>query len=94
MATNSSTVNYIQLLQKLRAYFFRIGIPTKIVTDNGSQFTATEFEEFCKNNHTLTTPYHLSSNGEDSGGSRIFERGFLGGVLLSYCNVLKSYCSF
>ena len=44
-----------------------MGIPNQIVTDNGPQFTASEFEQFCKNNginHTLTAPYHPSSNGE------------------------------
>ena len=41
-----------------------MGIPNQIVTDNGPQFTATEFEQFCKNNgihHTFTTPYHPNS---------------------------------
>ena len=44
-----------------------MGIPNQIVTDNGPQFTATEFEQFCKKNgihHILTAPYHPNSNGE------------------------------
>ena len=44
-----------------------MGIPNQIVTDNGPQFTATEFEEFYKNNginRTLTAPYHPNLNGE------------------------------
>ena len=43
------------------------GIPYLIVTDNGPQFTETEFKQFCIGNgikHTLTAPYHPSTNGE------------------------------
>ena len=51
----------------LRSLFSRHGIPDQIVTDNGPQFTAEEFNKFCLGNgikHTLTAPYHPSTNGE------------------------------
>ena len=38
-----------------------------VFTDNGSQFTAEEFKQSCIGNginHTLTAPYHPSTNGE------------------------------
>ena len=50
----------------LRTIFSRMA-PNQIVTDNSPQFTAIAFEQFCNNNsvhHTLTAPYHSSSNGE------------------------------
>jgi len=43
------------------------GIPDQIVTDNGPQFIAEEYDTFCKSNgikHTLTPPYHPESNGQ------------------------------
>ena len=62
-----STTTATKTVTVLRTIFSRMGIPNQIVTDNGPQFTATKFEEFCKNNGsnlTLTAPYHPSSNGK------------------------------
>ena len=56
-----STTTATKIVTVLRTI---LGIPNEIGTDNGPQFTATKFEEFCKNNginHTLTAPYHPSS---------------------------------
>ena len=47
--------------QRLRTLFLNFGIPESIVTDNGPQFAATEFKEFCRSNgirHILIAPYH------------------------------------
>jgi len=62
-----STKTATKIVSVSRTIFSRMGIPNQIVTDYGPQFTAIEFEQFCKNNginHTLTAPYHPSSNGE------------------------------
>ena len=51
----------------LRSIFARCRLPDNIVTDNGHQFTVTEFKQFCDGNgicHTLIAPYHPSSNGQ------------------------------
>jgi hypothetical protein len=61
---NISAENTIKALRQL---FFQHGMPEQIVTDNGAQFTSSEFEKFCKERgivHTLTPPYHPMSNGE------------------------------
>ena len=57
-------------LHILRSYykkFFTIhGYPEQTVSDNGTSFTSNEFQEFVKTHsirHTLTLPYHPSSNG-------------------------------
>ena len=44
----------------------RNGIPSRVVTDNGPQFTSSEFQQFMGLNgvkHIKTTSYHSSSNG-------------------------------
>ena len=54
-------------LEVLRSMFARYGLPDQIVSDNGPQFTASDFEEFCKRNgvkHIRTASYHPASNGE------------------------------
>ena len=53
-------------LEVLRALFSRYGLPLEVVSDNGPQFVAREFQTFLKMNcikHTLCPPYHPSTNG-------------------------------
>eukprot|EP00731_Ephydatia_muelleri_P039210 Em1216g2a len=53
-------------IDKLRSSFATHGIPSTLVTDNGSVFTSAEFEHFLRQNgirHVRTAPYHPSSNG-------------------------------
>ena len=50
----------------MRSSFATFGLPEILVTDNWTNFTNAEFEEFFKVNgiwHTRTAPYHLASNG-------------------------------
>ena len=68
--TTRATINI------LRSLFSRYGIPNRLVSDNGPQFTSEEFEDFMKGNciqHTLTPPYHPASNGQAEIGVKIFK---------------------
>lgn len=50
----------------LRCLFARTGVPEQLVSDNGPQFTAEEFQTFLKKNgirHITSAPYHPSTNG-------------------------------
>ena len=50
----------------LRNVFAAYGLPEHLVSDNGPQFTSTEFQEFLQANgvkHIRTAPYHPASNG-------------------------------
>ncbi|XP_054278392.1 uncharacterized protein K02A2.6-like [Macrosteles quadrilineatus] len=61
---NTSTEFCTRELRKLFATFC---LPMILVSDNGSQFTSSDFKQFLSENgvvHKTTAPYHPSSNGQ------------------------------
>ena len=73
-----STATAFTTIQQLRKMFSQFGIPDTIASDNGSQFTATEFQDFCRVNgilHIKVAPYHPSSNGLAERAIRIVKEG-------------------
>lgn len=62
-----STITSNSVITALKTLFTRWGIPTSLKTDNGTQFTSYEFQEFSKEwdfEHTTSSPHHPQSNGE------------------------------
>ncbi|GBM29413.1 Uncharacterized protein K02A2.6 [Araneus ventricosus] len=60
-ATSSATIKV------LREIFVTHGIPDSVASDNGSQYTSEEFQNFLSRNgirHILVEPYHPSNNGQ------------------------------
>ncbi|XP_062515178.1 uncharacterized protein K02A2.6-like [Corticium candelabrum] len=56
-----------QTVEALRRSFSCHGIPQRLVSDNGPQFVAREFQDFMRANgirHQRTPPYHSASNGQ------------------------------
>ena len=52
------------------------GLPRTLVTDNGAQFTSSEFELFLSNNgirYVKTSPYHPASNGLAERAVQVFK---------------------
>lgn len=65
---------------KLRELFARYGLPRIIVSDNGPQFVAEEFQVFCKANsvrHVTGVPYHPKTNGLAERAVRTFKERML-----------------
>ena len=74
---NSTTAT--ATIEVLKTVFACFGIPESIVSDNGLQFTASEFAEFCELNgvrHVHVAPYHPSSNGLTERAVQTFKKGF------------------
>lgn len=70
-------------LEVLRSLFGRYGLPRQLVSDNGPQFTAKEFEECMQANgitHIKSPPYHPATNGEAERFVQTFKRSLRAGV--------------
>ncbi|CAH8585253.1 unnamed protein product [Schistosoma margrebowiei] len=69
-----------QTIQLLTEMFSRNGLPDIIVSDNGSQFTSSQFQEFCKRlsiKHFRSPPYHPQSNGQAERFVDTFKRALM-----------------
>lgn len=67
-------------LQALERIFGLQGLPETIVSDNGTQFTSREFQNFCTLNaicHVRSPPYHPQSNGQAERFVDTFKRALL-----------------
>ena len=87
-------------IEKLREMFATHGLPGTVVSDNGSNFTSSEFQEFMKKNgikHIKVAPYHPASNGLAERAVRIFKEGYEkmedGSVQTKLSPFLLSYCT-
>ena len=72
-STSSASV-----MEVMRALFSQFGVPEMVVTDNGSGFISSEFEQFLKSNgvkHTTSAPYHTASNGLAERAVQIVKKG-------------------
>ncbi len=70
--TLSSTI-----VAKTEARIARHGVPEAILSDNGSQFTASEFEAFCEKyqiQHITSSPYWPKGNGKAEAAVKIVKR--------------------
>ena len=73
------TSSYTQsTIEKMRTIFATLGLPQILVTDNGPQFTSSEFSQFTKNNgikHITSSPYHPTTNGLAERTVQTFKEG-------------------
>ena len=65
--TLMTSTTAVKVIDDLEEIFSRHGLPRTIKSDNGSQFTSGEFQEYCVQNgimHLRTTPKWPQANGE------------------------------
>ena len=90
-----STATAFTTIQQLRKLFSQFGIPDTIASDNGSQFTATEFQDFCRVNgihHFKVAPYHPSSNGLAEIVKEGLKKLSVGAITERLSRILYQYC--
>uniref|UniRef100_A0A7I4Y6B5 RNA-directed DNA polymerase n=1 Tax=Haemonchus contortus TaxID=6289 RepID=A0A7I4Y6B5_HAECO len=95
-----SSVTTSCTIRELRRLFAQFGNPQTLVTDNGTQFTSAEFDDFCTKNgirHIKSPPFHPQSNGQAERFVDTFKRNlqkspaelFLGRQIRTRLNLLK-----
>ena len=60
-------VSSVHVIRKIKSHFARHGIPKQVITDNGPQFVAHNFQIFTKEwdfEHVTCSPYHSQANGK------------------------------
>lgn len=70
-------------VDKMRKLFCRYGLIDTLVSDNGTQFTSAEFQEFLKKNsidHVLTAPGHPETNGQAENFVKTFKNSLLASI--------------
>ena len=93
--SSSGTINL------MKSYFRRHGIPLKLRTDNGPQYSSSEFAEFCVKygiEHHTSSPYHPQGNGHAERGVQTVKRLWRKCkdkhlALLDYCTTPLESCS-
>ena len=73
-----STATSKATIQCLRTLFAQFGLPDILVSDNGTSFTSSKFQEFLATNgieHWKSAPYHPSSNGLAEKAVQIVKQG-------------------
>lgn len=71
------SITSAQVIQKLKRHFARYGIPDVLYSDNGRQYTSSEFSLFAKQwdiEHRTTSPYHSQGNGRAESAVKIAKR--------------------
>ncbi|KAK6029683.1 hypothetical protein OSTOST_04199, partial [Ostertagia ostertagi] len=80
ISLGSTTVE--KTIEKLKDIFSIHGLPEQIVVDNGPQFIAKEFKEYCRRRSielVFIPPYHHNSNGEAGRFVKTFKKGYYKG---------------
>ena len=65
------------VIRKLKTHCARYGIPTTIISDNGPQFVASQFKQFCADweiDHVTSSPHYPKSNGKAEAAVKVAKR--------------------
>ncbi|CAB4029075.1 Transposon Ty3-G Gag-Pol poly [Paramuricea clavata] len=60
-------ISSVHVIRKIKSHFARHGIPEQVITDNGPEFVAHDFQIFTKEwdfEHITCSPYHSQANGK------------------------------
>ena len=99
--TKLSTTTSASVILAMKSMFSRHRIPELLISDNGPQYAAKEFEEFAKSYdfvHKIISPYHPQVNGEAERAVKTVKKLLKGSkdphlAMLSYRTTLLPWCN-
>ena len=71
-----TTTTSLQVIRALKRQFARFGVPNVIISDNGPQFSSSEFHNFTEQwgiTHTTSSPNHQRANGKAESAVKIMK---------------------
>lgn len=91
----TKTITASFTIEKLKQVFARFGLPEVIVSDAGTQFTSSFFQEFVKRNgikSVITPPGHPATNGAAENAVKTFKKAFKAALLNAKQNRSSKNC--
>jgi transposase InsO family protein len=64
---HATSITMAKVVELVKEIMYRFGVPNNIITDNGTQFTAREFKDFCANSGikiNYASVSHPQNNGQ------------------------------
>jgi transposase InsO family protein len=90
-AKPTTSITAAKAVEFIKEIMYKFGTPSNIITDNGTQFTAREFKDFCVDSD-IKKNYSSVSHPQSNGRAECSNGMILQGLKPRFFDRLKPYC--